>query len=158
MKKKEQGTEKKQKWNFIIHYIRDILLFILIVFSIFWFMTTKIDNQKKEKKIEEIEKEYYTIDEIVGVDCAKVSTINSSMGAVSDKQEYSDVDRILDKKFKPCENSIDFKEGALYVTYTFYTVDSNGNDCILFWGRQDIVNNTWSFSQTENFSDLYQTI
>ena len=102
----------------------------------------------------------YTIDEIVGIDCSEVTSIDSTIGTVSNEEENSDMDMLLNRRFQLQKSSKDnsSKKKSIYVEYAFHGTDENGFDYILFFAQQDIVNNTWSFSVHENFTDIYYPV
>lgn len=102
----------------------------------------------------------YTMDEIVGIDCSEVTSIDSTIGTVSDEEENSDMDMLLNRRFQLQNKSKDnsSRKKSIYVEYAFHGTDENGFDYILFFAQQDIVNNTWSFSVNENFTDIYYPV
>ena len=106
------------------------------------------------------EQDIYTIDESVGIDCSEVTSIDSTIGEVSDEEENSDMDMLLNRRFQLQKSSKDNspRKKSICVEYAFHGTDENGFDYILFFAQQDIVNNTWSFSVSENFTDIYYPV
>ena len=132
---------------------------VIVSLAVFSGMFCFVAIQSERRNVEVGENpQYLTIDEIVGVDCSQITSIKSSVGEVSDEEGHSDMDVLLNKKFKIETKEYDSQDKALYVEYTFYGTNPDGEEYILFYGRNDIVNNTWCFSVTENFREVYYLI
>lgn len=147
--------ETKNIWIERLKCIGSIILFFAILTGLLWLMA--VQSERKNVEVGET-LQYLTIDEIVGIDCSQITSIKSSIGDVSDEKGHSDMDVLLNKKFKIETKEYDPQNKALYVEYTFYGTNPDGEEYILFYGREDIVNDTWCFSVTEDFREVYYLI